>query len=83
MIWDVLQSKTVGTTEINACGEASYTLSEILMQVVSMKQEASSFRWEQFTLLITLVGGGSVKDVLPPLSVLYGFILMLSTNNNI
>ena len=53
------------------------------MQVVSMKQEASSFRWEQFTLLITLVGGGSVKDVLPPLSVLYGFIFMLSTNNNI
>ena len=27
--------------------------------------------------------GGSVKDVLPPLSVLYGFIFMLSTNNNI
>ena len=79
----VINHNTVGTTEINACGEASYTLSEILMQVVSMKQEASSFRWEQFTLLITLVGGGSVKDVLPPLSVLYGFILILSTNNNI
>ena len=27
--------------------------------------------------------GDSVKDVLSPLSVLYGFIFMLSTNNNI
>lgn len=37
---------TVGTTEINACGETSSTLRETLMQVVSMKQEAPSFRWE-------------------------------------
>ena len=37
---------TVGTTEIKACGETSSTLREALMQVVSMKQEAPSFRWE-------------------------------------
>ena len=37
---------TVGTTEINACGETSSTLRETLMQVVSVKQEAPSFRWE-------------------------------------
>lgn len=37
---------TVGTTEIKACGETSSTLRETLMQVVSMKQEAPSFRWE-------------------------------------
>ena len=46
MIWDVLQSNTVGTTEINACGETASTLSEILMQVASMKQETPSFRLE-------------------------------------
>lgn len=37
---------TVGTTGIKACGETSSTLRETLMQVVSMKQEAPSFRWE-------------------------------------
>ena len=37
---------TVGTTEIKACGETSSTLRETLMQVVSVKQEAPSFRWE-------------------------------------
>ena len=37
---------TVGTTEINACGETSSTLRETLMQVVSMKNEAPSFRLE-------------------------------------
>ena len=37
---------TVGTTEIKACGEMSSTLRETLMQVVSVKQEAPSFRWE-------------------------------------
>lgn len=39
-------NNTVGTTEIKACGETSSTLRETLMQVVSMKQEAPSFRWE-------------------------------------
>ena len=42
MIWDVLQSNTVGTTEINACGEMSSTLRPSLMQVVSVKQETPS-----------------------------------------
>ena len=37
---------TVGTTEIQACGEVTSTLRETLMQVVSMKQETPSFRWE-------------------------------------
>ena len=37
---------TVGTTEIKACGETPSTLRDTLMQVVSMKQEAPSFRWE-------------------------------------
>ena len=37
---------TVGTTEIKACGETTSTLRETLMQVVSMKQEAPSFRLE-------------------------------------
>lgn len=33
---------TVGTTEIQACGEMSSTLRETLMQVISVKQEAPS-----------------------------------------
>ena len=32
--------------KIKACGETSSTLREILMQVVSVKQEAPSFSWE-------------------------------------
>lgn len=36
---------TVGTTEINVCGDNASTLREIVMQVLSLKQEAPSFRW--------------------------------------
>ena len=41
-----VKNNTVGTTEIKACGETSSTLRETLMQAVSVKQEAPSFRWE-------------------------------------
>ena len=36
---------TEGTSEINACGDTTSTLRENLLQVVSLKQEAPSFRW--------------------------------------
>lgn len=39
------QYNTVGTTEINACGDNASTLRAIVMQVLSLNQEASSFRW--------------------------------------
>lgn len=39
------QYNTVGTTEINACGDNAHTLRAIVMQVLSLNQEASSFRW--------------------------------------
>lgn len=39
------QYNTVGTTEINACGDNASTLREIVMQVLSLKQEEPSFRW--------------------------------------
>ena len=39
------QYNTVGTTEINACGDNSSTLRAIVMQVLSLNQEAPSFRW--------------------------------------
>ena len=38
------QINTVGTTGIQACGDNATTLREFLMQVLSMKQEAHSFR---------------------------------------
>lgn len=38
-------NNTVGTTGIHACGDASSTLRETLMQVASSNQEAPSFRW--------------------------------------
>lgn len=34
------QYNTVGTTEINACGDNASTLRETLMQVMSLNQEA-------------------------------------------
>ena len=34
------QCNTVGTTEINACGDNASTLREIVMQVMSSNQEA-------------------------------------------
>lgn len=39
------QYNTVGTTEINACGDNASTLRAIVMQVLSLNQEAPSFRW--------------------------------------
>ena len=39
------QYNTVGTTEINACGDNASTLRAIVMQVMSLNQEAPSFRW--------------------------------------
>ena len=39
------QYDTVGTTEINACGDNASTLRAIVMQVLSLNQEAPSFRW--------------------------------------
>lgn len=38
------QYNTVGTTEINACGDNASTLRAIVMQVLSLNQEAPSFR---------------------------------------
>ena len=38
------QYNTVGTTEINACGDNASTLRAIVIQVMSLKQEAPSFR---------------------------------------
>ena len=38
------QYNTVGTTEINACGDNANTLRAIVMQVLSLNQEAPSFR---------------------------------------
>lgn len=38
-------NNTAGTAGINACGDTASTLRETLMQVVSMNQEAPSFRW--------------------------------------
>lgn len=39
------QYNTVGTTEINACGDNASTLRAIVMQVLLLNQEAHSFRW--------------------------------------
>ena len=39
------QYNTVGTTEINACGDNTSTLRALVMQVLSLNQEAPSFRW--------------------------------------
>ena len=39
------QYNTVWTTEINACGDNASTLRAIVMQVLSLNQEAPSFRW--------------------------------------
>ena len=39
------QYNTVGTTEINACGDNASTLRAIVMQVLLLNQEAPSFRW--------------------------------------
>lgn len=39
------QYNTVGTTEINACGDNTSTLRAIVMQVLSSNQEAPSFMW--------------------------------------
>lgn len=39
------QYNTAGTAEINACGDNVTTLRSFVMQVLSMKQEAPSFRW--------------------------------------
>lgn len=39
------QYNTVGTTEINACGDNTSTLRAIVMQVLLLNQEAPSFRW--------------------------------------
>lgn len=38
-------NNTEGTSEIYACGDTASTLRETLLQVVSLKQEAPSFRW--------------------------------------
>ncbi len=39
------QYNTAGTAEINACGDNTSTLRHIVMQVLSLKQEAPNFRW--------------------------------------
>lgn len=41
----LLDINTAGTAEINACGDIANTLRETLKQVVSLKQEAPTFRW--------------------------------------
>lgn len=69
MIWDVLQSNTVGTTEINACGEMSSTLRSSLMQVVSVKQETPSLGGS--SSLVKWFLGVIALDVLSSLSVFY------------
>jgi len=40
-----IDKNTVGTTEIYASGEVTSTLRETLTQVISMNEEAPSFRW--------------------------------------